>query len=176
MLTNAAEIFYTYRYAQFKNDPIEPWVIRQTGIYHQFNSLTKQNLWILINPMESSLAEQRLISCLNNHQTEIDQNPLWLHSVIHTSYFANWRRYLAAWEKILLPIVSRIPLDLTHQTAPENLTTPRPRPTQQPPPSSPKPCASTTKRSASCAPSRATSCPSRPSWRTSSTCSPSCRR
>lgn len=33
-------------------------------------------------------------------------DPLWLHGVIHASYFMYWREYIAEYEKRLLPIVS----------------------------------------------------------------------
>lgn len=33
-------------------------------------------------------------------------DPLWLHGVVHASYFIYWREYIAEYEKRLLPIVS----------------------------------------------------------------------
>jgi len=99
------EIFYTFRYPQFKGNQNEPWVLRQTGVYHRYDIHSKSSLWILINPIPDSAAEQRVTKCLYNHQDKISRNPLWLHSIIHASYFGNWRQYLAAYERLLLPIV-----------------------------------------------------------------------
>ena len=98
-------MFYAFRYPEFKGKHNEPWVIRQTGIYQQYDVQSKTSVWILINPMPDSVAEQRVLTCLSSCQAEIFRNPLYLHSVIHASYTGNWRQYMAAYESILLPIV-----------------------------------------------------------------------
>jgi hypothetical protein len=36
----------------------------------------------------------------------MQEDRLWLHGVIHASYFMNWRSYIASYENQLLPIVS----------------------------------------------------------------------
>ena len=51
------------------------------------------------------MAEKRVFECVKSHAKRIEEDPLWLHEVIQGSYFANWRNYLAAYEKTLLPIV-----------------------------------------------------------------------
>ena len=98
------EIYYTFRYAEYKGHPNEPYVIRQTGVYQKFNLMEKTCLWILVNPVPDSAAHRRVVNALLNYQEEIEQNPLWLHCVIQGSYFPRWREYLAAYEKRLLPL------------------------------------------------------------------------
>lgn len=72
------EIFYTFRYPEFKGHKNQPWVIRQMGIYHRFNKIPQSSpvsnthpqsaLWILFNPRPQSAAQQRVLACLQQHQ------------------------------------------------------------------------------------------------------------
>lgn len=117
------EIFYTFRYAEYKGHPNEPYVIRQTGVYQKFDLKEKTCLWVLINPTPDSAAHRRVVDGFLNYQTEMEQNPLWLHSVIHASYYPRWREYLAAYEKMLLPLADTTaaaflagPLRVNHET------------------------------------------------------------
>ncbi|CAI6332911.1 unnamed protein product [Periconia digitata] len=98
------EVFYTFRHAEYKGHPNEPYVIRQTGVYQKYNMKEKSSLWILINPVPESAAHRRIVDAFLHHQEEMDQNPLWLHYVIQASYFPRWREYLAIYEKALLPL------------------------------------------------------------------------
>jgi hypothetical protein len=100
------EIFYTFRYAEFKGHPNEPWVIRQAGVYQKFDVQNKSSLYILVNAVPNSAAHNRAMQSFADHQLQIKLSPLWLHGVIHASYFASWREYIAEYEKRLLPIVS----------------------------------------------------------------------
>ncbi|PVH93815.1 hypothetical protein DM02DRAFT_732892 [Periconia macrospinosa] len=101
---DAVEIFYTFRYAEYKGHPNEPYVVRQTGVYQSFNNKEKTTLWILVSPVPNSAAHRRMVDAFLNYQKEMEQNPLWLHCVIQSSYFPHWREYLAAYEKRLLPL------------------------------------------------------------------------
>lgn len=98
-------MFYTFRYAEYKGLPNEPWVIRQTGVYQKYNLRTKTSLYILLNAVPDSAAYQRVLKSFSNHQVQLRLSPLWLHAVIHASYFMSWRGYIAEYEKRLLPIV-----------------------------------------------------------------------
>lgn len=98
-------MFYTFRYAEYKSLPNEPWVIRQAGVYHKFDIDTKQSLLILVNAVPDSKAYSLIIETLSTKFYKIEQNPLYLHEVIHGSYFAHWRDYLGGYERSLLPIV-----------------------------------------------------------------------
>jgi len=55
--------------------------------------------------MADAAAQRRVIDCLSNHTAQLETHPLWMHTVIHASYFMHWRDYLAAYEKKLIPIV-----------------------------------------------------------------------
>jgi hypothetical protein len=98
-------MFYTFRYAEYKGHPNEPWVIRQAGVYQKIDVRKKTSLYILINAVPNSAAHQRVLEVFSNHQLEMEKNPLWLHNVIHASYFMRWRNYIAEYERQLLPLV-----------------------------------------------------------------------
>jgi hypothetical protein len=99
-------MFYTFRYAEEKGHANEPWVIRQAGVYQKLDVAKKTSLYILINAAAHSAAHRRVMQCFSDHWGQMQASPLWLHGVIHASYFMNWRDYIAAYEKRLLPIVS----------------------------------------------------------------------
>jgi hypothetical protein len=99
-------MFYTFRYAEHKGHPNEPWVIRQAGVYQKFDFRNRSSLFILVNAVPNSAAHRRLMQSFSSHQLQMQSSPLWLHGVIHASYFARWREYIAEYEKRLLLIVS----------------------------------------------------------------------
>ncbi|PSN67176.1 hypothetical protein BS50DRAFT_494669 [Corynespora cassiicola Philippines] len=101
---NSCQFFYTFRYAEYKGLPSEPWVIRQAGVYQKIDLQTKQSLVILVSAVPDSAAHMRVLECLESHQKQMEQNPLWVHGVIHASYSMRWREYIAEYEKRLLPI------------------------------------------------------------------------
>jgi hypothetical protein len=100
------EMYYTFRYAEFKGHPNEPWVIRQAGVYQKLNIRNMSSLYILVNAVPNSAAHRRVMQSFSDQQLQLQSSPLWLHGVIHASYFALWREYIAEYEKRLLPIVS----------------------------------------------------------------------
>jgi hypothetical protein len=99
-------MFYTFRYAEEKGHENEPWVIRQAGVYQKLDIANQASLYILISAASHSVAHSRVMQCFSEHLDQMQASPLWLHGVIHASYFMNWRSYIAAYEKRLLPIVS----------------------------------------------------------------------
>ncbi|KAL9616721.1 MAG: hypothetical protein Q9160_008442 [Pyrenula sp. 1 TL-2023] len=129
-----SELFYTIRYAEPTPDrPAQPWVIRQTGIYHRFNlhprSTTpaphplkqtqtqthphpqkqpSQSLFILLSPHPNSLAQARILEHLNmNSGTRIREDPLGMHRVVLEGYLAGWRGYLATYEGRVLGVANK---------------------------------------------------------------------
>jgi hypothetical protein len=100
-------MFYTFRYGEYKGNVNEPWVIRQTGVYHKYDLRNKTSLYILVNAVPNSAAHRRVCESFMRHQLQLLSNPLWLHGVIHASYFMSWREYIAEYEKRLLSLVSR---------------------------------------------------------------------
>jgi hypothetical protein len=99
-------MYYTFRYAEYKGHPSEPWVIRQAGVYQKLDLRNRSSLYILVNAVPNSAAHRRVMQSFSDHQLQMQSSPLWLHGVIHASYFALWREYIAEYEKRLLPIVS----------------------------------------------------------------------
>lgn len=81
-------------------------MIRQVGVYHKFDIQKKASLYILVNAAPDSAAYRRVLESFSNHQYLLQSSPLWLHGVIHASYFMRWREYIAEYEKRLLPLVS----------------------------------------------------------------------
>lgn len=104
------EIMYTIRYPEYKEgeDGEEgEWVIRQSGIYQRLNTVTHQNLIILLSPNNKSVADTAIQDLLLKQGHGLrDQGPLWAHQMLLSSYLPAWRRYIAAQERELLPIVS----------------------------------------------------------------------
>ncbi|KAF3001348.1 hypothetical protein E8E13_006101 [Curvularia kusanoi] len=116
-------LFYTIRYAEYKGLPNEPWVLRQVGVYHKFDIASKQSLVILLNAVPDSKAYRRVLQAISTEFQMIEQEPLYLHELVHNSYFAYWKDYLNAYEKKLLPIADTTtatfinePLRVTHDT------------------------------------------------------------
>lgn len=99
-------MFYTFRYAKHHSHPTEPWVVRQCGVYQKLDFQTKKSLFILINAEPNSEAHRRVMASLASDRYRMSSRSLWLHSIVHASYFPNWREYIAEYEKQLLPIVS----------------------------------------------------------------------
>jgi hypothetical protein len=103
------EICYLYKYGEMKKfQNMYPWVIRQTGIYHQYDMATARSVWILVSPMPSSLAEHRLLECMEK-EDDLDailKSPMLLHTFIIGTYLHFWRDYCSYYEEKLQRIVS----------------------------------------------------------------------
>ena len=97
------EISYTIRYPQFKESQ-NKWAIRQSAVYHCYNTHTGQSVFILFSPMPNSLAERKARQYLDGGHAVMN-NPFWLHEVVFSSYFPAWRQYIANLERQFLPIV-----------------------------------------------------------------------
>jgi hypothetical protein len=99
-------MFYTFRYAEYKGNPNEPWVIRQIGVYHKYDVQKRTSLYVLVNAVPNSAAFRRVLASFSNHRAEMRTDPLRFHVIVHASYFMSWRDYISEYEKLLLPIVS----------------------------------------------------------------------
>lgn len=103
------EISYGYRYAEKK--PVKkgnPWVIRQSGIYHRHDLATGRSLYIVCSPVLRSAFEQRLFQLLNTSQFQMDvlANPLLFHHMFVSTHLGNLRNYALHFEQRLERIVS----------------------------------------------------------------------
>lgn len=109
----ATEIAYIFKYAFQKTteDEATSWVIRQTGVYQQYNRSTNASTWIFLHPTRDCRFQQRLNNALTSpsQYEKLQQHPLLLHNILFTTYFPNWRDYLAYCQSRVLPIVSNTP-------------------------------------------------------------------
>lgn len=93
-----------------RTDGADPWSIRQTGVYQSFDTAKKTSIWILLNPRENTVAENRIKGLLNTQDGFSDpqgQPPL-LGLIVLSMYLNNWRTYMAYYEKEELRMVSSI--------------------------------------------------------------------
>ena len=91
-----------------RTDGADPWSIRQTGVYQSFDVTTKTSIWILINPRQNTAADKRLkdlLSSQDNFPAIEGQLPL-IGLMVLSTYFGNWRTYMAFYEKEELRMVS----------------------------------------------------------------------
>ena len=98
------EVLYTLKYPEFKASDGK-WVLRQSGLYHRYNTSTSQSLYILLNPMPRSQMQERLLAHLRDHSQATLTNPFWLHGLLLSTHLPAWRQYIAAQEKMFLPKV-----------------------------------------------------------------------
>lgn len=89
-----------------RTDGADPWSIRQTGVYQSYDSGTKASLWILLNPRQSTALDTRVRALLNSSQDALDE-PSLLGLIALSTYFVNWRAYMAYWEKEELRLVGQ---------------------------------------------------------------------
>ncbi|KAH8723313.1 hypothetical protein GQ44DRAFT_804389, partial [Phaeosphaeriaceae sp. PMI808] len=102
--SSVCEISYGYRYAEKK--PIKkgnPWVIRQSGIYHRLDLATGRSLYIVCSPVLQSAFEQRLFQLLNTSHFQMDvlTNPLLLHHMFVSTHLGDLRNYALHFEQQL---------------------------------------------------------------------------
>ncbi|KAJ6105478.1 Mg2+ transporter protein CorA-like/Zinc transport protein ZntB [Penicillium capsulatum] len=109
------EISYTIRYPEYKLKGKE-WVIRQTGIYHQYDTATHQSVWLLFNPNDQSQVQARAEESLRESQLEVEADPLWIHRLLFATYLPGWRHYLLSLESQLLPIKGLVETAFINET------------------------------------------------------------
>ena len=78
--------------------------MRQTGLYHQYDSATNQSTYILINPAPKAKAFIKAEEWLNSSLLELQENPFWLHSVLFSTYFPVCRARIKDLERDFLPL------------------------------------------------------------------------
>jgi hypothetical protein len=102
------EFGWVYKYPEKKEvDSGSPWVIRQTGIYHIFNTETGRSTYIILNP---SLNAKFRLNLQKNLQEQSFRSTLLLggmllHSMLMSTHFSDWREYLDYHETLLLKLV-----------------------------------------------------------------------
>ncbi|KAK8056453.1 hypothetical protein PG993_001680 [Apiospora rasikravindrae] len=96
------EVLYTLKYPEFKLSEGK-WVLRQSGLYHRYDTTTSQSLYILLNPMPRSQMQERVAAHLRDHPHTILVDTFWLHRLLLSTHLPAWRQYIAAQEKEFLP-------------------------------------------------------------------------
>jgi hypothetical protein len=89
------------------NPDYDPWSVRQSAIYQQYNSARDKVTFVLIAPSdeaETNLEEETL-------QLKLDQkrlNPFHLHLMVLATMRENWRLYIRSLEHTLTKQVSHV--------------------------------------------------------------------
>lgn len=99
------EVSYTIRYPEYK-PKVKEWTIRQTGLYHRYDSATSQSTFILINPTPRSKAFLKADDLLRNAGAVVKTDPFWLHSVLFSTYLPVWRDRILELERQFLPLAN----------------------------------------------------------------------
>jgi hypothetical protein len=84
----------------------DKWVIRQTAIWHRFNSQTSQSTYVLLSPTPSSKAHRQAEAWLLASKESAEAEPFWLHRILFSVYLPAWRQYTAALERKFLPVAN----------------------------------------------------------------------
>ena len=107
-----AEMAIVLKYPEHngRSDGADPWSIRQTCVYQSFDSLTATSLWILLNPRQNSAADIRIKGLLNAPEdfSHSQVQPPLIGLIVLSTYFANWRTYMAFHEKEELRMVIQL--------------------------------------------------------------------
>ena len=105
-----AEMAFVLKYPENngRTDGADPWSIRQTGVYQSFDATTKTSVWILINPRQNTAADDRLKELLSSRErfAAVEGQQPVLGLMVLSTYFSNWRTYMAFYEKEELRMVS----------------------------------------------------------------------
>ncbi|KAL4951767.1 hypothetical protein BDW69DRAFT_196210 [Aspergillus filifer] len=108
---NSIEIVYIIKYAFEK--PLEekgkdPWVLRQTGVYHKYDFTTKNSTLVFLNPTQECQFQTRLMNLirLQQQQAQLFENPLLIHSILFGTFCGAWRDYLKHLESRILSIAN----------------------------------------------------------------------
>ncbi|OAL46041.1 hypothetical protein IQ07DRAFT_647681 [Pyrenochaeta sp. DS3sAY3a] len=102
---NAKECCYLLKNVEKhgREDSSEPWSIRQLGLYHQCDSASGNDTFIILNPTMSF--QQRL----KNAQLKTGTTPTWqdIHNLALSHCTWQWRWYVTYWEAKLNELISK---------------------------------------------------------------------
>ncbi|KAJ5133679.1 uncharacterized protein N7443_004697 [Penicillium atrosanguineum] len=113
-LKQYSEISYTLKYREYKPKK-NKWTIRQTGIYHRYDTVTCQSLFVLLSSTPSSKAHCEVEEMLHSQGLETNFEAFQLHRVPFTAYFAAWREYIAQEEGQFIPLSHCLFGDFIHE-------------------------------------------------------------
>lgn len=81
-----------------RSEAFDPWSVRQVGLYHNYDAVLNNNLFVVVNPHKA------LVKMLEQQNAEID--PLEIHRLVLRSVTERWSQYLAHLETLCSEIVS----------------------------------------------------------------------
>lgn len=110
-LTNLTiAVMYNFKYAGCQPEKANKMmVIRQIGVYHQYNSITESLRWILLQAPNT--LRERFRNSILSAQNEC-QSHLLLHTAIVGIATESWQKYLSYWERDFRRLVSTITTNL----------------------------------------------------------------
>lgn len=89
-----------------RTDGVDRWSIRQTGIYQSFDSTSRTLLWILLNPRQDTAADAQIKRLLGAQcSSHLQSQPPIVGLIVVSTYFANWRTYMAYYEEVVLRMI-----------------------------------------------------------------------
>lgn len=106
------ELSYQLVYVEMngKSPPKDQWSLRQTGVYQRCSPSDGSSVLILLHPMDSTSAQERLEylagSKLQDERDLLEEYPLHLHLVILSSYLNNWQAYIESLVSMFTILVS----------------------------------------------------------------------
>ncbi|KAF9890502.1 hypothetical protein FE257_005907 [Aspergillus nanangensis] len=102
------EVGYIFKYAFPKTGPdgLASWVVRQTGVYQKYDRDTNHSTWIFLHPSTDCPFQRRLREDLGSADqcAKFRQHPFLIHNMLFSTYFPNWRAYLAHHQAQVLPM------------------------------------------------------------------------
>ncbi|KAH7026590.1 uncharacterized protein B0I36DRAFT_366134 [Microdochium trichocladiopsis] len=97
------ELTYTVRYPEFKQTDSK-WAIRQSGVCHSYDRQTSQHLFVLFSPTPHSALQEQAERYLASKSEASQASAFWMHQLLFSTYYPNWRKYIASEEQVFLPI------------------------------------------------------------------------
>lgn len=84
--------------------PIDPFSIRETGIYHSFNTDTNESSWVFIQA--SNILEEQLKNCFAQPNEAKTILQFKIHGIVLQAALDGWRDYLVYLEETFSNLVS----------------------------------------------------------------------
>ncbi|BCS28536.1 uncharacterized protein APUU_70106A [Aspergillus puulaauensis] len=108
---DSIEIIYIMKYAfekRVQEKGMDPWVLRQTGVYQKYELATKNSTWVLLHPTANCHFQSRLESFVQSpsQRSCLHRNPLLIHNILFGSFMSAWRDYIKHLEGRMLPIAN----------------------------------------------------------------------
>jgi hypothetical protein len=103
-----AECAYGFRYVELNhrkgstdNPDYDPWSVRQTAVYQQYNSSLDKITCVLISPSKSArrALEQGISRCVEEGK---HINAFDLHQKVISTLHENWRLYIRSLDRLLM--------------------------------------------------------------------------